>query len=242
MNISILHLYSNLMNLYGEYANIKVLKRHLEDQGAVVTVTKADNVNDIDLGDFDFIYIASGTENNQKKALSDLLTKKFELISLAESGKIMLFTGNAFEMLGKSITSSDGNIYDGIGLLSFTVTEQNTKRYTTDVIAECSLCDEKIVGFINKASEISGIENSFCTLTMGLGNDNKAKDEGFVYKNVTGTHIIGPVLVKNPELMRYYVTLICKSKDNTFAYKDIDYKYEKQAHSVTLGKLSERLA
>ena len=230
------------MNLYGEYANINVLKKHLEDQGAVVTVTKADSVNDIDLGDFDFIYIASGTENNQKKALSDLLTKKLEIISLAESGKIMLFTGNALEMLGKSITSSDGAIYDGLGLLSFTVTEQNAKRYTTDVIAECPLCDEKIVGFINKASEISGIENSFCTVTMGLGNDNKAKDGGFVYKNVTGTHIIGPVLVKNPEFMRYYVTLICKSKDNTFAYKDIDYKYEKQAHSVTLGKLSERLA
>ena len=95
------------MNLYGEYANINVLKKHLEDQGAVVTVTKADSVNDIDLGDFDFIYIASGTENNQKKALSDLLTKKLEIISLAESGKIMLFTGNALEMLGKSITSSD---------------------------------------------------------------------------------------------------------------------------------------
>lgn len=33
MELKLLHLYHNLMNLYGEYGNIKALTRHLEDQG-----------------------------------------------------------------------------------------------------------------------------------------------------------------------------------------------------------------
>ena len=36
----ILHLYPDLMNLYGDYGNIAVLKKHLEDQGEKVTVEK----------------------------------------------------------------------------------------------------------------------------------------------------------------------------------------------------------
>ena len=31
--MKILHLYPQLMNLYGEYGNLAVLKKHLEDQG-----------------------------------------------------------------------------------------------------------------------------------------------------------------------------------------------------------------
>lgn len=33
MELKLLHLYHNLMNLYGEYGNIKALTRHLEDPG-----------------------------------------------------------------------------------------------------------------------------------------------------------------------------------------------------------------
>ena len=31
--IKLLHLYHDLMNLYGEYGNLRILSRHLEDQG-----------------------------------------------------------------------------------------------------------------------------------------------------------------------------------------------------------------
>ena len=38
--IRILHLYHDLLNLYGEYGNISILKKHLEDQGEEVIVEK----------------------------------------------------------------------------------------------------------------------------------------------------------------------------------------------------------
>ena len=37
MRIQLLHLYPDLMNLYGEYANVAALRRSLERQGAADT-------------------------------------------------------------------------------------------------------------------------------------------------------------------------------------------------------------
>ena len=38
MKITILHLYYDLMNLYGESGNVKALKKQLEDQGVDVSI------------------------------------------------------------------------------------------------------------------------------------------------------------------------------------------------------------
>ena len=76
MKLKLLHLYADLMNLYGEYGNIAALKRHLEDQGAQVSVIKTETAAGISFGAFDFVYIGSGTEKNMKKALVDLRKEK----------------------------------------------------------------------------------------------------------------------------------------------------------------------
>ena len=38
MEINILHLYYDLLNLYGENGNIKALKKHLEEQNVKVNI------------------------------------------------------------------------------------------------------------------------------------------------------------------------------------------------------------
>lgn len=241
MKINILHLYRNLMNLYGEYANIKVLVKHLEDQGVEVELVEAEKLSEVELGDFDFVYIGSGTELKQKQALEDFISNNEKFIEYAEQGKPALLTGNAFEMLGKSITDSSGKSFNCIGIADFTTTEQSKKRLTSDAVAECRFLANDIVGFINKCSTISGIAEPINTMKLGLGNDNEASGEGMRYKNIIGTHFIGPVLVKNPELMKYMLCLICEGKDKGFTYKPVDYPYEASAYQITLEKLTERI-
>lgn len=43
MELTLLHLYPDSMNLYGEYANLAVLRRHLEALGVSVTVRAVTN-------------------------------------------------------------------------------------------------------------------------------------------------------------------------------------------------------
>ena len=100
MIIKILHMYYDLMNLYGEYGNIKILESHLKDAGVEVIVDKKTVGDNFKINDYDFIYIGSGTEKNQAVVLEDLKKHKNELKQYIESNKYALFTGNSFEMLG----------------------------------------------------------------------------------------------------------------------------------------------
>ena len=225
----ILHLYPNLMNLYGDYGNVTLLCRHLKDQGIPVIVDKREVEDSINLMQYDFIYMGSGTEAKQLIALKDLIRYQQYLSLYVESGKPALFTGNAMELLGSSI---DGN--KALSLLDFS-TETTEKRYTGDVIVRNPDIGE-VVGFINKSTLIHGGES--CRLfdyefKGGSLVDNSY--EGYRYKNLFGTHIIGPVLVKNPEFMKEIVRMLCIE-----AYKDISYPYEEEAYKTTLQELKKR--
>ena len=125
--MKILHLYYDLMNLYGEYGNVVVLAKHLEDQCEEVIVDKKTIGDQIDFTQYDFIYCGSGTEKNQMVALNDLLKRKDNLI---KSKGIIFFTGNAMELLGEKI---DEHKALNIVPIKTTLTD---KRYTGDVIVK----------------------------------------------------------------------------------------------------------
>ena len=66
MELTILHLYPECMSLYGEYANIAVLRRRLEALGAAVKVREITLEEAADFSGADFIYMGAGTERRQK--------------------------------------------------------------------------------------------------------------------------------------------------------------------------------
>ena len=84
--IKILHLFPNLMNLYGEYANLTVLEKHLKDQGLKVKIDKKDIHSSIVLDNYNMIYMGSGTERNQKIAMEELKKYSEELKKFVENG------------------------------------------------------------------------------------------------------------------------------------------------------------
>ena len=225
----ILHLYPNLMNLYGDYGNIKVLVSHLEDLGIAATVDRCELGDVFNAADYDLIYMGPGTERRQLAALDDLSRYADDIREYLESDKVLLFTGNAMELLGKSI-----NDKKALDILDFK-TNVTEKRYTGDVIMDN---DElgKVVGFINRSSLIEGGEDYRLFTYDFKDNDLVDNDyEGFRYHNGFGTHIIGPVLVKNPSFMDLILKLLTKDQ-----YKKIHYKYEDDAYRITLEELEKR--
>lgn len=230
------------MNLYGEYANVSVLKRHISEQKIECEVTRTDSCRDINFDEFDFIYIGSGTEKAQKQALADLYTKRDKFINSAKNGKLILLTGNALEIAGDKITDNSGKVYEGLGLCRFKTTENYEQRLTGDVVCSCRFLPDPLVGFINKCSCITGIDEPLFSIKMGYGNSNgEDKNEGFRYKNVFGTHLIGPILVKNPHFTEYVIKLIFKDTDD-FNFKDTFSAHEHYAYEITLRELNLRIA
>jgi len=242
MELKIVHLYPELMSLYGEYANVVVLRRHLEDLGVAVTVKNISREEAPDFSDADLIYMGAGTERSQKSALLGLTPCVDQLKAAIENGAFVLFTGNAMETLGASVTDAAGKVWPALGIADFTTVESD-KRTPHDVIAETNLFAEKAVGFMNKCSTTSGITSPlFSSLPMGFGNDAQGGSEGYVCGNVFATHITGPVLAKNPALVQHLISRIFESKGWKMPESLPVYPYETGAYEVTLRELSARLS
>lgn len=231
--MKILHLYHDLMNLYGDYANISALCRILDTNGVEYTLDRQSLGFEISLLDYDFIFVGSSTEQNQKLALEHLKNYRDDLKKYINSGKFALFTGNSFEMLGKSIKSFLGE-YEGLGIFEFTVCEQNKTRNTADAVFTFDDLEKQLVGFVNKCSEIEGIKTPLFTVERGLGNTKGEKTEGIVYNNFFGTHLTGPVLVKNPHFLKFIASKLC-GKD----LSDEAFYYEKKGYEITLKNLKQ---
>ena len=235
MNIKILNLYPELMNLYGERGNIMMLERRLVECGSEVAVINVAAGEMIQLDGIDLVYMGCGTESASLKALECLKPYKKELLAYIEAGKVMLLTGNALELFGESI-STDGNTVDGLGIFTYKVERTLKKRFLGDCIFTMSGFDSKVIGFVNKCSRLSGVTSPLFNVEMGLGNDNKVSTEGFIHKNVYATSLIGPLLVRNPHLLKYIMSTLYTIKGQRVEF-NCDMSTQFVAYDVALGEL-----
>lgn len=237
MELTILHLYPDAMSLYGEYANLLVLKEHLELAGVTVKMETALFEDTPDFESADFIYMGAGTERTQKAAITALLPHRSALKAAIDRGAILLFTGNAMELVGESVTDAAGETWPCLGLAGF-ITVETDKRLPVDVIALPELWDAPAVGFMNKCSVTKGVTSPlFPTLSLGFGNEREQGAEGYVSGNLFATHITGPVLVKNPDFTAFLIRRIFESKGWDCPEQLPDLPYEREAYEVTLTEL-----
>lgn len=243
MELTILHLCPDCMSLYGEYANIAVLRRCLDSLGVTVTVREITCEDTPDFSGADLIYMGAGTERRQKLALQKLLPGADGLARAVDQGALLFFTGNAMETLGKSVTDARGKVWDGLGLADFTTVETD-KRDPGDVVAVSTLWDAStpIVGFMNKCSTTHDITTPLCgKLTLGFGNESEHGAEGYVSGNILATHITGPVLVKNPQFLHYIITRLFRQKGWEIPEALPILPHQQESYAVTLQELQARI-
>lgn len=227
--MKILHWYYDIMNLYGEYGNVKILEKHLKNQKENVSIDKKTIGEDVDVLKYDFIYIGAGTEKNQEIVLEDIKKYKKEIKEYIESDKLFLATGNSYELFGNLVGKKEA-----LKIFDFEV-ERTNDRITSDVIYTSEYFKEKVVGFVNKMSTITYNLNPLFKVEFGIGENENNDYEGIKYKNFYGTYISGPLLVRNPEVLKTLVKKLCKN------YSEIKYENEEQGYELVLKELSKRM-
>lgn len=235
MTVKILSLYRDLANLYGSDANIRCLKKHIEEAGNACEVTYLELGQAPNFSEYDFVYMGAATERSQKKILSELVCYKNELNEYLQNGGLCLFCGNSFELLGKSIAALDGTLFEALGFYDFETVETR-RRVVVDTVCSCRLVSEKIVGFMNKQSRTTIVTNPLFRVLSGAGNAPDRNDEGICDKGLFATELSGPLLVRNPHFRAMLEKKIYDKKG--IETLPLYFMYEERAYKESLKGLN----
>jgi len=215
--VKVLHLYYDLLNLYGENANLRALIRALEEQEVKVQVDFKSLGDDITINNYDFIYVGSGCYEDLQLVKEDFKRFSDDIKKYIDSNKFILATGNGTDLFA--------------GILKYK-TKHIDFRIVGDQLFKCNLIDKDVIGFQNRDMVMYDInEDSLFTVTSGTGSEPEVTTEGIVKNHFYGTYLLGPILIRNPYLLEYLVKELFKF--NKIKYKEVKqgiaYKAYEQA-------------
>ncbi len=228
MKITIAYLYYNLLNLYGENGNIKILKKVLEDQGINVIVKFLDLNDKLEFNKYDLIYMGSGELNTIKLIITELKKYKKEIQKYIDEKKFFLVTGNSLDIFGKYILVNKKRI-KGLNIFDY-YTKIEDINLLDKALFKCNFIAEEIIGYQKRNSLLFNNKHSCFNVIDGIGANISENKEGVHYKNFLGTYLIGPLLVRNPLFLIWFLKKIVLNKKEDFVFKDFDLKFEKQAY------------
>ena len=221
MQITILHMFPDLMNLYGDDGNVKALAAYLRAAGIDVCVKQFLVEEPFDAEGVDIICVGSGTEAGAKRAGKKLAEEKEKIDAYINAGGFVLATGNGFELFGE----------EGSGTFPYTAAPKDA-RVVSECLCKTELIPEYVIGFVNHANHVTGVGKPFMENIKGYG-------ESFHKDHFYGMHLIGPVLARNPAFLRYFAKELIKSKDASYEIPDVDLSFEEQAYAHFIEKYTE---
>jgi len=205
----IAHMYPDLMNLYGDRGNLLCLKKRLQWYGQQPYIYKVSFGSKLDYHNIDMIYMGGGSDREVKLIYPDLISRGAGLKDAMENGLPMLFIDSAYQLLGRSYMDADEKIIDGLSFFKFS-TRKAKDRLTGNLILTSSVTGKEctVVGFENHYGctyfEDKNLQ-PFGRVIEGYGNNGEDGTEGFIYKNLIGTCLHGPLLPKNPEIADFFI-------------------------------------
>ena len=212
--IKVLHLYYDLLNLYGEQGNILALKRAFKNQNVEIEVDYLSVQDKIDFQKYDLVYLGSGSTENLLIALEDIKRHKKELKKYIESKKVLLATGNSYLLFGQKI-----NNIDALGIFDYYAA--SSEKMAKESLME--LYQEKdIIGFQNRDFIVNNKKNHLFKVKDGICDNLKSEYEGYHEYNFYGTFVIGPLLIRNPHFTNILVKEIMEK--NNLIYHEYEDK------------------
>ena len=217
--LKVLYLYPDILELYGDYGNIQVLKYRLEKRGINVNITPYSIGDEApDFTKFDLVFSGGGADQEQGILSEDLIQYKDTIKEAVNSGVFFLLICGSYQLFGKYYKGVEGNIIPGLEIFDYytEAIEDRQKRCIGNIVINANLNgkETKIIGFENHGGQTFNINTPFGNVLYGNGNKFGDTNEGFMKNNVIATYLHGPLLSKNPELADYIIRYCLKRKYN----------------------------
>lgn len=230
--IKILYLYPDILELYGDFGNIQVLKYRIEKRGYKAIIDQYSIGDESpDFSSYDLVFAGGGADNEQSILSEDLIKYKENIKKAVDSGVFFLLICGAYQLFGKYYKGVEGNIIPGLEIFDYYTEAINDrkKRCIGNIVLEVTLDDKKtkVIGFENHGGQTYDISTPFGNVLFGNGNKFQDTHEGFFRKNVIATYLHGPLLSKNPELCDYIIKHCLERKYNEdIILQDLDDSFE----------------
>lgn len=241
--IKLLHMYPNVLDLYGDSGNVEVLKYRCEKRGIELEISRhiMEQPDDIDFCEQDVIYLGGGADYEQQLLAKDLMDCKDRIFNAYNKGVFLLMICGGYQLMGQYYKDSNGEKIPGLGLFGYHTEASSNKRDRCigNIVLETDILGKpyKVIGFENHGGQTTEVSRAFGKVLSGSGNIRGGKHEGYCEERVIATYLHGPLLSKNPKIADYiiYKALERQGADTTLAA--LDDSLEKACRKELLGRL-----
>ena len=213
--IVIAHMFPDLLNLYGDGGNVRILSERLAWRGIPVQVKRVEYGESVDLGDVDLVFLGGGPDREQKLASAELMRMKDELAAyVKEDGPVLAICGG-YQILGKTWLLGDEEV-PGLNIVGIETRRPGTSadRLIDNIVLSSPLATHPVVGYENHAGRTylaEGVKPFGAVVSsVGHGNNDADKADGALCRKVLGTYLHGPLLSKNPEIADWLLVAACE--------------------------------
>ena len=234
--IKILNLYGEALDLNGDGKNVTAFEKRIREMGYEAETETLGVGDKIDFSGYDIVFLTHGKPHNVSAISSDFIKYKEAVLDYVESGKVFIVTGSSNMLFGKKFSMLDGKTYEGIGLFDCEAEEFDSLYVSDAVLAPEFAPEEKMFGTYYRCESVkfnTPNENRlFNVLKTDSGKGSVGEGEGCRYKNLFATWCLGPVLVRNPIMLKE--VLHCVLGED---YLETDFSLEEKAAKMLVEGL-----
>lgn len=241
--LRIVHLFPDLLNLYGDGGNVKVLEKRCLWRGIPVEIEAVNYGQTTDLSRADIAFLGGGPDREQKLASEGLFAMKDDIKAYVEKGGVLLAICGGYQILGANWLMGDESV-EGLSIIDAKTVRagKGFDRLIDNIVLESPIATLPVVGFENHAGRTKLGENAkpfgMVISSVGHGNDDTSGADGVVYKNTIGTYLHGPLLGKNPEVADHLIACALFNKFGKPCPLDVlDDSVEVEANNVMVSRL-----
>lgn len=243
--LRIVHLFPDLLNLYGDGGNVRVLAQRCAWRGIPVEVQAVHYGEEANLDQADIVMLGGGPDREQKLASEVLFAMKEDLRSYIENDGALLAICGGYQILGHRWLMGDEEV-EGLSIIDTETLRAGTgfDRLIDNIVLSSSLAKLPVVGYENHAGRTKlgvGVEPFGKVVSqVGHGNDDTSGADGVLYRNCIGTYLHGPLLGKNPEIADHLIAVALQRKlglDAPMQLASLDNSVEKAANAYMAQRL-----
>ena len=239
--LTIVHLFPELLNLYGDGGNVIALTRRLQWRGLPVEVREIGMGDAMDFAQADIVFIGGGADREQMIVKDAMVARKSELSAYVTDGGVLLAVCGGYQFLGHSYAMDDV-VVEGLGVIDME-TVRGEGRLIGNAVIQSDICDAPIVGFENHGGRTTlGPDAKPLGRVLGKTYGNNGEDgfEGVHQGNLIGTYLHGPLLPKNPQVADYLIAQAYKRRGDALELAPLDDAIELEANRVMAKRLNVR--